>query len=86
VERPQIRSLGMLQLYFGQFARPQDRAALAAAQIEVHREMLARYQEIRAVLAGRADRVWQLRVADLGIAQVTAIIKEWEQLPGVHGA
>jgi len=46
-ERPQIRSLGMLQLYFGEFARPEDRAALAAAQIEVHREMLGRYQEIR---------------------------------------
>ena len=76
----------MLQLYFGQFARPEDRAALATAQIEVHREMLGRYQEIRAALAARGDRPWQLRVAELGLAQVTAIIKEWEQMPGVQDA
>jgi PadR family transcriptional regulator, regulatory protein AphA len=82
-EPPQIRSLGLLQLYFGQFAQPEDRAALAAAQIEVHREVLGRYQEVSAALAARGDRPWQLRVAELGIAQVTAIITEWEQMPGV---
>jgi PadR family transcriptional regulator, regulatory protein AphA len=85
-EQPQIRSLGLLQLYFGQFARPEDRAALAAAQIEVHREVLGHYQDVRAALAARGDRPWQLRVAELGIAQVTAIIKEWEQMPGVQDA
>jgi hypothetical protein len=48
--------------------------------------MLGHYQEIRAALAARGDRPWQLRVAELGLAQVTAIIKEWEQMPGVQDA
>jgi hypothetical protein len=40
--------------------------------------------DVRAALAARGDRPWQLRVAELGIAQVTAIIKEWEQMPGAQ--
>jgi DNA-binding PadR family transcriptional regulator len=80
-ERPQIRNLGMLQLYFGQFARPQDRAALARAQVDVHLEMLELYREVRRILAARGDRTWQLRVADVAIAQITASIDEWEKMP-----
>jgi hypothetical protein len=48
--------------------------------------MLGRYQEIRTALAARGDRPWQQRVAELGLAQVTAVIKEWEQMPGVQDA
>jgi DNA-binding PadR family transcriptional regulator len=80
-ERPQIRNLGMLQLYFGQFARPRDRAALARAQVDVHLDMLELYREVRAKLAARGDRPWQLRVADIAIAQITAIIGEWQKMP-----
>jgi hypothetical protein len=46
--------------------------------------VLGHYQDVRAALAARGDRPWQLRVAELGIAQVTAIIKEWEQMPGAQ--
>ena len=74
---PQHRSLAMLQLYFGNFARPQDRVALADAQLDVHEGMIATYEEIAKRLTSREDRAWQLRVAEIAIAQARAAAGQW---------
>jgi PadR family transcriptional regulator, regulatory protein AphA len=74
---PQLRSLGLIQLYFGHFARPEDRLALAKPQLEVAGEMLAGYQQIAQRLTSREDRAWQLRVADMAIAHARTMEAQW---------
>jgi PadR family transcriptional regulator AphA len=63
-EVPQVRSLGLLKLYFGQLARAEDVAALARAQ----REMFVERQRMQAAMLERlrgSGRPWQLAVAEL---------------------
>ena len=82
---PQYRSLGLLQLYFGHFATPADRMALASAQLEVCTELLGVYQEITQRLAPREDRAWQLRVAEMAIAQVRPVAGQWAAILAAAG-
>ena len=84
-EHPQHRSLGLLQLYFGHFATPEDRMALANAQLEVCKELLGVYQEIAQRLRPREDMAWQLRVAEMAIAQTRAIAGQWEAIVSACG-
>ncbi len=82
---PQHRSLGLLQLYFGHFATPEDRMALARAQMEVCTELLGVYQEIAQRLTSREDRAWQLRVAEMAIAQARAMAGQWAAIVAACG-
>lgn len=82
---PQHRSLGLLQLYFGDFAAPEDRMALANAQLEVCTELLGVYQEIAQRLTAREDRAWQLRVAEMAIAQARAMAGQWAAIVAAGG-
>ena len=84
-EYPQYRSLGLLQLYFGHFATPEDRMALAGAQLEVCTELLGVYQEIAQRLTSREDRAWQLRVAEMAIAQARAMAGQWAAIVAAGG-
>jgi PadR family transcriptional regulator, regulatory protein AphA len=63
-EKPQIRSLALLKLYFGQLAQPEDLAALARAQQAMHREEQASLAAMLERLQARG-RPWQLAVGRL---------------------
>jgi DNA-binding PadR family transcriptional regulator len=76
----QIRSLGLLKLFFGQFAAPEDIAALAAAQQTMFDGMFARYDEVLARLRARGDRPWQLGVAELLLAVHRTMARHWKRI------
>ena len=63
-EPPQVRDLKLVKLYFGHRGRRRDIAALAQAQLGMHRERLAGLAEMQGRLRTREDRRWQLAVAE----------------------
>jgi DNA-binding PadR family transcriptional regulator len=73
----QIRSLGMLKLFFGQFARPEDLVALAAAQRALIDRLYQQYKEIRRRLRARGDREWQLAAGEMLGAAHRAMARHW---------
>lgn len=78
-EVPQVRSLAMLKLYFGQLAHPEDIAALARAQQAVHRERQAYLDAMLERLRAR-DRPWQLAVGELMRDADRAMADNWAQV------
>lgn len=76
----QIRSLGLLKLFFGQFARPGDLAELAAAQLRALEPLLSAYDEVLARLDSRGDRPWQLAVGELLLAAHRAMAQHWKRI------
>jgi PadR family transcriptional regulator AphA len=81
-EVPQVRSLGLLKLYFGQLARAEDVAALARAQQEMHLER----QQMQAAMLERlraSDRPWQLAVAELMTDAERTMAEHWAQVERV---
>ena len=76
----QIRSLGLLKLFFGQFATREDIAALAAAEHAMLDQMFARYDEVLARLRERADRPYQLAVAELMFAAHRSVARHWKRI------
>jgi PadR family transcriptional regulator, regulatory protein AphA len=79
-EPTQLRSLGLLQLYFGWFAAPEDVAALARAQVEMHRERSVGWNQVFDVLEGREDRLWQREVAELAFKAEQSMAEQWERV------
>jgi PadR family transcriptional regulator, regulatory protein AphA len=76
---PQVRSLGLLKLYFGQLAHPEDLAALARAQQAMHRER----QEFLGAMLERLrarGRPWQHAVGKLMRDAERAMIDNWAQV------
>jgi DNA-binding PadR family transcriptional regulator len=76
----QLRSLGMLQLYFGWFASPGDVAALARAQLEMHQGRLVLWTRTFDALEGRDDRRWQREVAEVACEAERAMTEQWERI------
>jgi hypothetical protein len=74
-----VRSLGLLNLYFGQLADPEDLVALARAQQAMHRErqdfLGAMLERLRA-----RGRPWQLAVGKLMRDAERAMIDNWAQV------
>jgi len=81
-EVPQVRSLAMLKLYFGQLAHPEDIAALARAQQAMHRERQAYLGAMLERLRAR-DRPWQLAVGKLMRDADRAMADSWAQVERV---
>ena len=78
-EVPQYRSLGLLKLYFGQLANPEDLAALARAQQAMHLER----QEFLGAMLERLQarqRPWQHAVGKLIRDAERAMIDNWAQV------
>ena len=72
----ELRDLALLKLFFG--AEP---AALAGAQLEIHRAKLAEYEELRAG-AGGAEAGGPLVALDAGIAHEREWVRYWSGLAG----
>lgn len=79
-DEPQYRSLGLLKLFFGQFAAPEDIAGLAEAQVEMHRQMFETYELLLERLKTRGDRPWQLAVGELLVDAYRAMAQHWKRI------
>jgi len=79
-EVPQIRSLALLKLFFGQFADPTDLAMLANAQIKAFEDHRAYFMQLLDHLEERGDRPWQLAVGRLMHDSHEALVARWEQI------
>jgi DNA-binding PadR family transcriptional regulator len=79
-EPPQIRSLALLKLFFGQFADPADLAMLAHAQLKSFEEHRVYFEQLLGHLERLGDRPWQLAVGRLMHDAHDAMIARWEQI------
>jgi PadR family transcriptional regulator, regulatory protein AphA len=76
----QIRSLGLLKLFFGQFAAPDDIAALAAGQRKMLEDSFVKYDEVLERLKARGDRPWQVAVGELLFLAHRAMARHWKRI------
>ena len=79
-EPPQLRSLGLLKLFFAQHAGPGDMAELAKVQAELHRQTVDYTREIVARLQARGDLPGQLAVAELMGDALRVMGEHWERI------
>ena len=79
-EPPQFRSLGLLKLFFSQYARPEHVAELARAQAELHHRTVEMTSAIIERLQARGDRPGQLAVAELMGDAYRVMAERWEQI------
>jgi PadR family transcriptional regulator, regulatory protein AphA len=75
----QVRSLGLLKLFFAQHAAPEDVAELARAQAELHRGWVEVTNGIVERLQARGDRPGQLAVAELMGDAFRVMAGHWER-------
>ena len=85
-EQPQIRSLGLLKLYFGGFAAPEDIEALARAQLAMFAAAIADLDAAEQRLMARADRPYQLQVLQTVRRMEQAAADAWQELAGSKGS
>jgi PadR family transcriptional regulator, regulatory protein AphA len=78
----QVRSLGLLKLYFAQHAGPEDVAELARVQAELHRGWVEVTDGIVERLKARGDRPGQLAVAELMGDAFRVMAAHWERIEG----
>jgi PadR family transcriptional regulator AphA len=76
----QIRSLGLLKLFFGRFAAPQDIAALANGQRKMLDDLFKRHEGLLEALRPDHDRRWQMAVAELLFAQHRSMTQHWKRI------
>jgi PadR family transcriptional regulator AphA len=84
-EPPQLRSLGLLKLYFGQLAGPGDVAELARVQADLHRQTVEYTEEIVRRLQARGDLPGQLAVAELMGDTLRVMAEHWERIARTLG-
>ena len=82
VEHTQIRDLGLLKLFFGQFLSPEEVVAHANLQEAAHRARLAAFTAIDAHLAGHEDgRVAHARATlRMGLLNEEAFVRFWSEI------
>jgi PadR family transcriptional regulator, regulatory protein AphA len=76
----QVRSLGLLKLYFAQRAEPAEVAELARVQGELLRSGTELTAAIIARLQARGDRPGQLAVAEIMNDAYQAMARQWERV------
>jgi PadR family transcriptional regulator, regulatory protein AphA len=76
----EIRDSGLLKLFFGELGEPEQMLALAHAQADAQRELLARYQAIHERYRDRPEYAHRLITVELGIAYARAAIEFWESV------
>lgn len=76
----QVRDVGELKLFFGEFAEPEDIVNLAREQIRQHQERIATYEDIRARFGHRGDISARMVPLGLGLAMEYAALRFWQDL------
>ena len=78
VEQPiQVRDLGLLKLFFGEFVEPDAVVALARAQTEFHRARLAAYEQVEERLSKRVALEHPYATLRLGLRMERALAEFW---------
>jgi DNA-binding PadR family transcriptional regulator len=85
-EATELRDAGLLQLFFADLGSADDRQALAAAQLAIHRAALARYEEARRAEgrlivptgAARTFEHWRGVTLPMGLLYERAAVEFWE--------
>ncbi len=85
-EPTELRDAGLLQLFFADLGSADDRRALAAAQLAIHRAALARYEDDRRTegLLNGSDSVartvehWRGVTLPMGLLYERAAVEFWE--------
>jgi PadR family transcriptional regulator AphA len=85
-EPPQLRSLGLLKLFFAQHAGPAEIAELARAQAALHRGYVEVTDAIIERLQARPDLPGQLAVAGLMGDTFRVMAEHWERVERTLGA
>jgi DNA-binding PadR family transcriptional regulator len=78
-EQMQVRDIGELKLFFGEFAQPQDLLALARTQIVQHRERINTYESMQSRFGNRTDIADRMVPLRLGLELEHAALKFWEE-------
>lgn len=81
-EVTEIRDLGLLKLFFGSQTAPAHVQALAAANADLHRGRMARYEALEADLAARRIDPHQRATLELGLRYERTATEFWEELAG----
>jgi PadR family transcriptional regulator, regulatory protein AphA len=76
----QYRDLGVLKLFFGQFASTDDISVLASSQAEAYEENLRMIEEVLERVRARGDRPWQLAVGELIRDAHRAVAEHWKRI------
>jgi PadR family transcriptional regulator, regulatory protein AphA len=77
LEQTEVRDTGLLKLFFGMGASPEDIRKLARDRYQSHRDRADRYVQQRAEIEARADR-WQLKTLELGMRFERTVEKFWK--------
>ncbi|MFC5100080.1 PadR family transcriptional regulator [Kibdelosporangium philippinense] len=77
LEQTEVRDTGLLKLFFGTGARPDDIRKLARDRYESHRDRADGYLRQRAEIESLADR-WQLKTLELGMRYERTVEKFWK--------
>ena len=75
-----LRSYAFLKLYFGHFARLEDIAGLARAQVAAMEEQTVYVTEMLDRLKSLPDRKWQKAVAEMYFEIASAMLTQWKQI------
>ncbi len=76
----EIRDFGLLKLFFGELADPEDMVALAREQAAAHRARIGEYDAIRTRFADRPEFAKRLLSAELGIRISRAAADFWDEI------
>jgi PadR family transcriptional regulator AphA len=76
----QVRDVGELKLFFGEFAESKDILNLAREQIEQHQERISTYEEMQARFGQREDVAARMVPLGLGLAIEHAALRFWQDL------
>lgn len=77
LEQTEVRDTGLLKLFFGFGARPDDIRRLAKDRYESHRDRADSYVRQRAEIEARADR-WQIKTLELGMRYERTVERFWK--------
>ncbi|HET7397399.1 MAG TPA: PadR family transcriptional regulator [Intrasporangium sp.] len=76
----QVRDVGELKLFFGEFAEPESVLSLAREQVEQHEERIATYEQIQARFGRREEVAHRMVPLRLGLAMEYAALQFWQDL------
>jgi DNA-binding PadR family transcriptional regulator len=74
----EYRDLALLQAFFGEYAAPEDRLALARAQIAAHHARIDLLEAARRRFGPRPELALRMRTADLGVRYARVAAEFWE--------
>ena len=76
----EYRDLGLLKLFFGELAEPEQIQALAVEQAEAQRRQVEQYQGLVDRYANRPELRQRVLTAELGTRMARAALEFWEEL------